>query len=253
MCWGGVQVLAQVFVGDPGLIAERTGGSAAAARRGTGSDDGPGDGQAHQRGARRDGKVRVGVRVLCAAPPTVSRPRARSDVQPKELRHFPAPGCDLDRHALELPVLAGIPTGGLRPLCGEHHAPEARLQCHDLCERHPVSNRRGRVPSWSLHQPAHRWSAVQPRPGAPPGAWRSPYRQHARREGAGGPCWAAAEAGGPGAGGRGLVHHPRGCRCRGGCRRLQGWPDPELWAELHRGQAVHRHRGHIRQVCAEIR
>ena len=200
------------------------------------------DGQAPEAGRGGGGEVRLGVRLLRRARGGVRRARAARDrcfTQPHSLRAHRARARD---HALEFPVLAGVPVRRARAHGGERRHPQARAQRHALRPRD-----RGDLPRGGLSRrgvprggAAERSRRTADRRSA--GAGRDAHRLGPRRQPGGGAGGAASQEDGARARRQRSAHRARGRRSRAGGGDRRRGPADQQRSELHRGEAVHRGR-----------
>ncbi len=164
--------------------------------------------------------MRHGLRLLRRARGGPARSRAHRRRRRRELRPLRPAGRDPGGHALELPLLAGVPLRRPRA-AGRQRLPLKHASNVPGCAaRHREGLPRGRFPGARLHHPARQRRARSRRSIAHPrGARRHPHRQRGRGPGRWPPPPAQPQEDRAGAGRLGPLHRPRRRRPRPRRRR----------------------------------
>src|SRR5439155_516510 len=135
----------------------RGGPRVARARRGARSHDHAREGQADRPGGGRDRQVGAGVRVLRRPCRGHAGAAAARNGRRAQLRPLRSTRARARRHAVELPLLAGLPLRGAGADGGQRGDPQARLERAAHRARDPGGFPRGRLPARAgLREAMHR-------------------------------------------------------------------------------------------------
>ncbi len=214
--------------------------------------DDDGDGQAAAGRPRRSRQVRVGLPLLCGARRAAARRRAGGDRGLAQLHPLPAARSDSRGHALELPVLAGLPVCCARSHGRQRRAAQARFQRAAVRaadrRRHPARRvSRRRVPGASDRLRAGVAGARRSACGR-----RDAHRKRRCRPAGGQPRRRSIEEVGARARRQRSLHRHAQCQSGGSRRDRRQGAHREQRPVVHCRQALHRGRADCRCVRAGV-